>query len=156
MSERPDYHFLPRETVFKALNFRPEGLSPDEARARLETYGYNELSQSKGISPAIIFLRQFANLLMIILIIATVISFLLGEQADAWVILAVILACVLLGFFQEYRAEKAAAALEKMAAPHAIVRRDNREKEIPVRKVVPGDTLILRTGDKVAADAASF
>ncbi len=90
---------------------------------------------------------------MIILILAAGISFFLGEKLDAWVILAIILACVFLGFFQEYRAEKAAAALQKMGAPHAVVRRDNKEQAIPAREVVPGDVLILHTGDKVAADA---
>jgi Ca2+-transporting ATPase len=153
LSEKPNFHTHEIKAVLEVLNSQPEGLSLDEARARLEIHGNNELTHGKKISPVVIFLRQFANLLMIILVIATVISFLLGEHADAWVILAVILACVLLGFFQEYRAEKAAAALKKMAAPHAIVRRDNQEKEIPAREVVPGDILILRTGDKVAADA---
>ena len=84
---------------------------------------------------------------------ATAISFLLGESLDAWVILAIVLACVVLGFVQEYRAEKAAAALQKLAAPVATVVREGKERAIPAREVVPGDVLVLHTGDRVAADA---
>ncbi len=80
-------------------------------------------------------------------------SFLLGEHLDAWVILAIILACVVLGFFQEYRAEKAAAALQQLAAPHATVLREDEEVVVPAREVVPGDILLIHTGDRVAADA---
>ena len=100
-----------------------------------------------------ILLRQFTNLLIAILLAATVISFVLGERLDAWVILAIVLACVVLGFVQEYRAEKAAAALQKLAAPVATVVREGKELAIPAREVVPGDVLVLHTGDRVAADA---
>ncbi|HZE21152.1 MAG TPA: HAD-IC family P-type ATPase, partial [Desulfobaccales bacterium] len=120
---------------------------------RLEQYGPNELAQAKKISAWRILLRQFANLLIAILLAATGISFFLGERLDAWVILAIVLACVVLGFIQEYRAEKAAAALQKLAAPVATVIRAGKEREIPAREVVPGDVLVLHTGDRVAADA---
>ncbi len=109
--------------------------------------------REKKYRRGLIFVRQFLNLLMIILIIATVISFLLGEHLDAWVILAIILACVVLGFFQEYRAEKAAAALQQLAAPHATVLREDEELVVPAREVVPGDILLIHTGDRIAADA---
>ncbi|MCK9376951.1 MAG: cation-translocating P-type ATPase [Syntrophobacterales bacterium] len=128
------------------------GLSASQAMERLEQYGPNELTPPKKISPWTIFFRQFQNLLIIILIAATGISFFLGEHLDAYVILVIILACTILGFVQEYRAEQAAAALQKLAAPEAAVLRDGREQVIPAREVVPGDVLVLHTGDRCAAD----
>ncbi len=147
------FHTLTPEAVFEALSTGPQGLSDADALKRLECYGPNELAAGKKISAWGILLRQFANLLIAILLAATAISFVLGERLDAWVILAIVLACVVLGFVQEYRAEKAAAALQKLAAPVAAVVRDGKERAIPAREVVPGDVLVLHTGDRVAADA---
>jgi Ca2+-transporting ATPase len=153
MSTAPiPFHTLTAAQVFAALDTGPQGLSEPAARERLERHGPNELAAGKKISPWRILLRQFANLLIIILLVATGISFGLGETLDAWVILAIVLACVLLGFVQEYQAEKAAAALARLAAPVATVIRAGQEREIPAREVVPGDLLILHTGDRVAAD----
>ncbi|HEY9072526.1 MAG TPA: HAD-IC family P-type ATPase, partial [Desulfobaccales bacterium] len=146
-------HTLNPGQVLELLGTGPGGLSQQEARERLSLYGPNELTVGKKISPLRIFFRQFQNLLIAILIAATVISFLLGESLDAWVILAIVLACVVLGFVQEYRAEQAAAALRQMAAPEATVVRDGQEVVVPAREVVPGDLLVLHTGDRVAADA---
>ena len=153
MAEKPLFHSLSGDEVLKILGTSLQGLSQDEAQARLENHGPNELTAGKKISPVLIFVRQFLNLLMVILIIATAVSFLLGEHLDAWVILAIILACAVLGFFQEYRAEKAAAALQQLAAPHATVLREDEELVVPAREVVPGDILLMHTGDRVAADA---
>ena len=154
MSTEPrHFHTLTPEAVFAALDTGPRGLSEAEAAARLERHGPNQLAAGKKISAWGILLRQFANLLITILLAATVISFFLGESIDAWVILAIVLACVVLGFVQEYRAEQAAAALQKLAAPVATVVRDGKERAIPAREVVPGDVLVLHTGDRVAADA---
>ena len=147
------FHTFTPEAVFEALSTGLRGLSAAEALERLERHGPNELAAGKKISVWRILLRQFANLLITILLAATVISFVLGERLDAWVILAIVLACVVLGFVQEYRAEKAAAALAKLAAPVATVVRDGKERAIPAREVVPGDVLALHTGDRVAADA---
>ncbi len=153
MSTAPiPFHTLTPAQVFEALDTGPRGLSEPVARERLERYGPNELAAGKKISAWRILLRQFANLLILILLVATGISFGLGETLDAWVILAIVLACVVLGFVQEYRAEKAAAALAKLAAPVATVVRAGQEREIPAREVVPGDVLVLHTGDRVAAD----
>ena len=153
MSTAPiPFHTLTPAQVFEALDTGPRGLSEPVARERLERYGPNELAAGKKISAWRILLRQFANLLILILLVATGISFGLGETLDAWVILAIVLACVVLGFVQEYRAEKAAAALAKLAAPAATVVRAGQEREIPAREVVPGDVLVLHTGDRVAAD----
>jgi len=150
-AERP-YYTLPSEQVLSIFDTGPAGLSAVEARERLDKYGPNELTPPKKISPWVIFFRQFQNLLILILIAATGISFFLGEHLDAYVILVIILACTILGFVQEYRAEQAAAALQKLAAPEATVLREGLEQIIPAREVVPGDVLVLHTGDKVAAD----
>jgi len=147
------FHTRTPEQVFEALATGPRGLSAAAARERLERDGPNELAAGRKISVWRILLRQFANLLIAILLVATAISFVLGERLDAWVILAIVLACVVLGFVQEYRAEQAAAALQKLAAPAATVTRDGQDQVIHAREVVPGDVLVLHTGDKVAADA---
>lgn len=147
------FHHLPADACLAALQSRPEGLTRSEAAARLATYGPNELVPGRKLSPWLIFFRQWQNLLIIILLVATGISFWLGEHLDAAIILAIVLACVILGFVQEYRAEKAAAALQELAAPQAVVRREGEEVVLPAREVVPGDILLLHTGDRVAADA---
>ncbi len=144
---------LSAEEVLKLLGSRPGGLSQAEAEERLRLNGPNLLAPVKQNSSWLILLRQFLNLLIIILLAASVISFLLGENLDAWLILAIILACVVLGFIQEYRAEQAAAALRRLAAPEATVVREGEEVALPAREVVPGDVLALRQGDMVAADA---
>ncbi len=151
MRETP-FHTLNPPQVLELLETGPQGLSASVAQARLVEFGPNELAPSKKISPWRIFFRQFENLLIIILLVATVVSFFLGEHLDAWVILAILVACALLGFIQEYRAERAAAALQQMAAPAATVVRDGKEQVIPAREVVPGDILLLHAGDRVAAD----
>jgi Ca2+-transporting ATPase len=151
--ETVHFHTLTPEQVFEALETGPQGLSDTAAQERLDAYGLNELAAGKKISAIRIFLRQFANLLILILLVATGISFALGERLDAWVILVIVLACVILGFVQEYRAEQAAAALQKLAAPTAVVIREGHERTIPAQEVVPGDVLVLHTGDRVAADA---
>jgi Ca2+-transporting ATPase len=152
LMELSHFHTMTPAAVCAALSTGPQGLSETEAQERLDRYGPNELAAAKKITPWRILLRQFANLLITILLVATVISFFLGERLDAWVILAIVLACVVLGFYQEYRAEQAAAALQKLAAPAATVVREGREREIPARELVPGDVLVLHTGDRVAAD----
>jgi Ca2+-transporting ATPase len=146
-------HTLSPEQVLELLETGPEGLSHSKAEERLSLYGPNVLTAPKQISPWLILFRQFQNLLIAILIVATAISFLMGETLDAWVILAIVLACVVLGFIQEYRAEKAAAALKKLAAPEATVVREGKEMVVPASEVAPGDLLVLHTGDRVAADA---
>jgi Ca2+-transporting ATPase len=151
-AEKIPFHTLTAGEALERLATAAGGLSLPQARERLERQGPNELTPGKKISPLMIFLRQFNNLLIAILIAATVVSFMLGEHLDAYVILAIVLACAILGFTQEHRAEQAAAALQKLAAPVATVMRDGQEQVIPAREVVPGDLLVLHTGDRVAAD----
>jgi len=131
-----------------------QGLSRDEAARRLAEYGPNELQASKRISPWEILIEQFKNVLVIILLIAAVLSVFLGEGlVEPIVIGIIVLFAVLLGFIQEYRAERAIEALRQMAAPTATVLRDGQELEVPAREVMPGDLIVLRAGDKVPADA---
>lgn len=129
------------------------GLSADEAARRLQEYGPNELEVGGGPNPLKIFARQFTNILVVVLIAASGVSMLIGELLDAVVIMAIVFINAILGFVQEYRAEQAVEALRKMASPTATVVRDGRQVEIPATEVVPGDVLVLSTGDKVAADA---
>ena len=151
-SKSPRFHTLTPGQALATLEAGPQGLSDAAAQERLESFGPNELTRGKKISALRIFFRQFANLLILILLVATGISLALGDPLDAYVILAIVLACVVIGFVQEYKAEKAAAALAKMAAPVAVVIREGHIKTIPAREVVPGDVLVLHTGDRVAAD----
>jgi Ca2+-transporting ATPase len=141
------------EDALSALDSSGDGLSQAEAQKRLGRYGANELAEKKGLSAWALFLQQFKSFLIIILIVAVVLSAVLGEVADAIIIGIIILFATSLGFFQEYRAERAMEALRRMAAPMASVRRGGKEIEIPARELVPGDIIILRTGDRIAADA---
>jgi Ca2+-transporting ATPase len=147
------WHAVPAPDAFDLLRSRPDGLTVSEARKRLERYGPNELQEARRISPWQILLEQFKNVLIIILLIATVISFFLGHGLESVVIAVIVLFAVLLGFVQEYRAERAIEALRQMTAPTATVMRDGEEVRIPARDLVPGDVILLSTGDRIPADA---
>jgi Ca2+-transporting ATPase len=129
------------------------GLSAQEAAKRLAADGPNELKEGKRISPFQIFLGQFKSLIIWILIAAGAISGVLGEVVDAIAILAIVVLNAVIGFYQEYNAEKSIAALKKMTAPQAKVRRDGQVISIPASGIVAGDILALEAGDLVAADA---
>ena len=146
------WYSMPVEEVLKHLDTSAKGLSRAEAARRLEKYGPNTLKEEKKISPWEIFFGQFKNFLIILLIIATVISLFLGETLDAIVIFAIVIASALLGFYQEFRAEKAMEALKAMSSPTATVIRDGEEIEIPSADVVPGDIMLLTAGDRMPAD----
>ncbi|NPV27708.1 MAG: calcium-transporting P-type ATPase, PMR1-type [Firmicutes bacterium] len=129
-----------------------KGLSSKEATRRLEQYGPNQLAEPTRISPIKMFISQFKDFMVLILLTATIISGLLGEVADAITILAIVVLNATLGFIQEYRAEKSMEALKKLTAPEARVLRDGLEKKIPAADLVPGDLVNLETGDRIAAD----
>ncbi len=150
--DQPLWHTLSAEEVLTRLESGPEGLSSAEARRRLAQFGPNELQQAEPISRWQILLSQFKNVLILILLVATAISGVLGHQVEAIAIAAIVLFSVLMGYVQEYRAERALEALRRMAALHATVIRDGSEQEIPAREIVPGDVLLLAMGDKVPAD----
>jgi len=141
------------EESLSSLDSKETGLGKEEAIKRLVEFGSNELRKEKGKSPVKLFLRQFKNILVVILLIATALSFAVGEPYDSIVIIAIVIAVAVLGFTQEYRAEKALDALKKMTAPTASVLRDGKETKIKTSEVVPGDIILLYTGDKVSADA---
>ncbi len=152
-SSIPAWHTLPVDAVCSKLGSGPSGLHSADAAGRLAQYGPNELQAAERISPWAILFEQFKNLLIIILLIATVLSIFFGHGVEAVAITVIVLFSVVLGFIQEYRAERAIEALRQMAAPNATVLRDGREIVIPARDLVPGDVIRLHTGDKIPADA---
>ena len=147
------WHSQPAEEVLAQLGSAAAGLSAQDAAKRLAADGPNELKEGKRISPLQIFLGQFKSLIIWILIAAGVISGVLGEVVDAIAILAIVVLNAVIGFYQEFNAEKSIAALKKMTAPQAKVRRDGQVTSIPASGIVAGDILALEAGDLVAADA---
>ncbi len=125
----------------------------EEAQRRLVRFGPNELEEERRKSRLTLLLEQFKSFLLVILLFAMTLSAVLGEYVDVLVILAVVIASAVLGFFQEYQAEKALEALKRLAAPTASVVRDGKETELPARELVPGDVVLLTVGGRVPADA---
>jgi len=155
------------EEVLKDLNTTSRGLTTQEAQERLKKFGYNELVAKKRKSALAIFLGEFKDIFILLLIAATILSALIGyydvvtgasegfmeAMADAIIIGAIVILVAVTGFIQEYRAEKAIEAMKKLTAPRARVVRDGQEIIIPARDIVPGDILALESGDHVSADA---
>ncbi|MDH4300416.1 MAG: cation-transporting P-type ATPase, partial [Dehalococcoidia bacterium] len=125
------WHAMEAAQASKELNTDLEfGLTEDEARRRLQRYGYNELTKKEErISPLTIFADQFKNILIAILLVAGVLSAVIGEWTGAVLILVIVIFCAVLGFAQEYRAERALEALKKMLSPTTTVLREGREEE---------------------------
>ena len=153
MEQNKPWHTLTQDAAYELLSSSPNGLTNAEASKRLVEMGPNEIRAAKRISAWEILLDQFKNILILILLGATVISLFLGHGVESIVIAVIVLFAVLLGFIQEYRAERAIEALRQMAAPTASVLRDGNEVEIPARDLVPGDVILLHTGDRIPADA---
>ncbi|MEJ2657174.1 MAG: HAD-IC family P-type ATPase, partial [Desulfobacterales bacterium] len=148
------WHSMEVAHVLEALNTDiRRGLSKDEVRKRQEQYGFNELKKEEKVSTLTVFFNQFKNILIIILLIAVVLSAFVGEVIDAIIIGIIVIFVGVLGFIQEYRAERALEALKKMLSPTISVLREGREEEIQTKELVPGDILILETGDRIPADA---
>jgi Ca2+-transporting ATPase len=138
--------------VLQTLESSRMGLSSREAQRRLEQYGFNELKEKKKKTPLVMFFDQFRDFMIIVLIVAAVISGFLGELSDTIAIMVIIVLNAVVGFVQEYRAEKAMASLKKMAAPSATVIRDGMPATIPALELVPGDMVTLEAGKVVPAD----
>ncbi|MCK9420549.1 MAG: cation-translocating P-type ATPase [Nitrospirae bacterium] len=152
--ERMHWHAMEAIQVITELGSDiHQGLKSQEVSERLVLYGANELRKEKGISPLTLFLNQFKNTLVIILLVAIVLSALVGEVVDAAIIAVIVVFVAVLGFIQEYRAERAIEALRKMLSPTITVLRGGREEEVPSKDLVPGDVMLLEAGDKVPADA---
>ncbi len=161
------WHAMKTEEVLDELKVDQEGLSRQEASERLQKYGYNELVERKRITPFQIFVNQFKDIFVIMLLIAVAISVAIGwyksttaanggaldEYVDAITISAIVALNAIVGFVQEYRSEKAIEAMKRLAAPRARVYRDGKEIVIPAKEVVPGDIIILEAGDRIPADA---
>jgi P-type Ca2+ transporter type 2C len=147
------WHTLDVAEVLQRVGSGPDGLTATEAGQRLARVGPNELQAFEHTSAWHTLAAQFKNVLIVILLIATVLSGVLGHALEAVVIAVIVLFAVLLGFFQEYRAERALEALRAMAAPLGHVVRDGVETAVPARDLVPGDVVLLRAGDRVPADA---
>lgn len=146
------WHSMKTEEATSALRSGPEGLSRNEVEQRLREFGLNELRERKGVTPLQIFLGQFKDIFVIMLLIATAISFLIGETVDALTIAAIVSLNAVVGFIQEYRSEKAMEAMKKLTAPKARVLRNGEELVVPAKEIVPGDVLLLEAGDRVPAD----
>lgn len=146
------FHSLSPEEVLHKLGSSPEGLPQEEASKRLEEHGKNEIPEKKSTSPVFVFLKQFNNLMIYILIIAALISLVIGHLVDMYVIVFVIFVNAVIGFIQEEKAESAIRALKKMIVPHAKVYRGDLVKT-DARTLVPGDVILLEEGDRIPADA---
>ena len=147
---------MERENLNAELKSSKNGLTEEEVKKRLEKYGFNELKEKRKITPFKVLLRQFANFIVWVLLAAAVISLFIGEILNFWVISSIIGFVVFLGFVQEYKAEKAMEALKKIVQPTTKVLRGGKVREILTKEVVPGDILLLGTGDKIPADAKIF
>ena len=148
-----NYYAKSISEVLKNLSSSEQGLTQQEAQARIQKYGYNELKEKGAISPIKIFLLQFKSALVAILFFAVIISIIIHHYLDAGVIAIILILNTLLGFIQEYKAEKSIQALKKLASLQAVVLRDGKEQKIDAKNLVPGDIIILETGEKIPADS---
>jgi Ca2+-transporting ATPase len=146
------WHSKPVEDTLEGLQADSLGLSDEEVKQRLEKYGPNELKEARRITPLQIFVNQFKDIFVIMLLIATAISFALQETTDAITIAAIVILNAVVGFVQEYRSEKAMEAMRKLTAPKARLMRNGKEVMVPAKEVVPGDIVLLESGDRVPAD----
>lgn len=148
------WHAFTTATVITELKTNSSaGLSDDEAQKRIQQYGYNQLVAATHLSPFKLFISQLKNSLIIILLIGAALSGILGHSVEAIAIGVIVLFAVVLGFIQEFRAERALEALKELTAPVAMVIRGGIEQEMPAREIVPGDIIVITTGDLIPADA---
>jgi P-type Ca2+ transporter type 2C len=151
-NEPVNWYQLDPEDVLESQQSSNNGLDSEEARRRLAHYGPNELIEKKRKPLWVMFLDQFRDFMILVLIAAAIVAGVIGDASDTIAIAVIVLLNAVLGFVQEYRAEKAMAALKKMAAPSATVIRKGHPESIPAEYLVPGDLLILEAGSVVAAD----
>jgi Mg2+-importing ATPase len=146
------YYSSDEKSLLISLGTRPEGLSYEEADRRLKEFGFNSLKRSVNHSNLRLFLNQFKNALTLILIASAILSFFLGEQTDAVIILVIVFASAILGFYQERGAANAVRKLLEMVCIDTRVVRDGREISVPIEHIVPGDIALLSAGDMVPGD----
>ncbi|MCF8240737.1 MAG: cation-translocating P-type ATPase [Melioribacteraceae bacterium] len=147
------WHTLSSDDTLKTLDSSSEGLTSKEVEERILQYGRNEIETKEKTPWWKLLLDQFIDLLIIILIVAAVISALIGQMVEAIAIIIIVILAGVLGFIQEFQAGKAIESLQKMAAPNATALRNGIETIIPASELVPGDIIILATGDKIPADS---
>jgi cation-transporting P-type ATPase F len=152
MAERRDWHAIEGAQALAELASTREGLSPGEAKERLELYGPNRLPPPPRRGPLMRFLSQFHNVLIYVLIVAAAITLALGHWVDAGVIAGVIVINAIVGFIQEGRAEQALDAIRGMLSLSALALRGGERRLLPAEQLVPGDVVLLAPGDKVPAD----
>ncbi len=147
-----NWHRKDIKEIFKSLQSSPDGLPSGEAVKRLDEYGPNELKEARKKTPFMMFMDQFKDFMIMVLIAAAAVSGMMGELSDTIAIVVIVILNAIIGFVQEYRAEKAMRALKEMAAPTALVLRDKKPVEIHASELVPGDMVILEAGKIVPAD----
>ena len=147
-----DWHLISKGEALKQTGSSPKGLSESESQNRLEKYGPNQLQAKKKKPAWKLFLAQFKDVMILILLAAALVSGFIGELQDTIVILVIVLLNAIVGYVQEYRAEQAMQALQQMAAPAAIVVRDGKEAHVEASRLVPGDVVRLEAGVIVPAD----
>jgi magnesium-transporting ATPase (P-type) len=151
-----NWHELPVDEVFAALNTSALGLGSDEAAARLRTHGPNRLPEAARRSPLMRFLSHFHNVLIYVLLGSAAVTASMGHVTDTLVILAVVVVNAVIGFVQEGKAERALESIHRMLEPHASVLRDGKRRTIDASELVPGDVVLLEAGEKVPADLRLF
>ncbi len=149
---RNNFHSKSKKEVIQELGTSEQGLSDKEAKRRLEKFGKNTIKKTHKFRPIKVLFEQFRSFLIYILLAAIVISVIIGHFTDAIVITVIVVVNASIGFFQQYKAEKAIIGLKKLLIPTSIVIREGKHKEINSSEVIPGDILILKTGDKINAD----
>ncbi|MDH5776864.1 MAG: cation-transporting P-type ATPase [Gammaproteobacteria bacterium] len=147
-----DWHTRQIEVVLESLETTRDGLSRDKAAAKLIEHGPNRLPEARRRGPLLRFLSQFHNVLIYVLLAASGVTAMLGHWVDASVILGVVIINAIIGFIQEGKAEDALRAIREMLSPNAIVRRGGQQITIRAEDLVPGDIVVLQSGDKVPAD----
>ena len=152
LPENEAWHALEIDQVLNDLEVQEAGLSSDEAAKRLAHYGQNQLLEAARPSFWQMLWEQLNNFVVILLIVASVVSALLGDYVEAAAIMAIVVLNAVLGIVQEQRAEEALAALKRLAAPDAQVMRDGRRQNLPTRELVPGDIVYLEAGNYIPAD----
>jgi len=146
------WHSITIDEVFSVLQSGQKGLTSDEAAIRLSRNGPNRLESPSKPSPLRIFLSKFKDYMVIVLIFAALVSYIAGESTNSLVIIGIVILVAIIGFFQEYKAERAMEALREMVAPEADVMRDDRMSTIAAEDLVSGDMIFLEAGDRVPAD----
>ncbi|RHW36468.1 calcium-translocating P-type ATPase, SERCA-type [Neobacillus notoginsengisoli] len=147
------FHEMNVKQVEKALNTDfSSGLTMEESARRISIHGYNELAEGEKQSALLLFLSQFKDFMVLVLLAATLVSGLLGEYIDAIAIIAIVILNGCLGFFQERKAEKSLQALKELSAPQIIVLREAKWMKIPSKEAVPGDVVKFSSGDRIGAD----